>query len=724
MKQVTQTLRTGALEVNDVPVPTLHDTFVLVRSSASVISAGTEKTKIDMGHKNLLQKAMARPDLVRQVIKKVHTEGIAKTLQTVRSRLGAPSPLGYSLAGEVCAVGGLVEGLAPGDRVSCAGAGYANHAEFVAIPKNLVVKVPEAVSDEEAAFATLGSIALQGIRLAEPRLGETFLVLGLGLLGQITVQLLRANGCNVIGTDLEPSLVALSEKYGAVGVSGDVVTACLEMTGGHGVDGVLVCAATSSNQPIELCGEITRQKGRVVVIGAVRLDIPRENFYRKEIDVVISCSYGPGRYDPFYEEAGHDYPYSYVRFTEQRNMETFLGLVAQKKLDITGLITHRFPLDEAVAAYSLIEGARTEPYLGIVLLYDGGRLDDTRGETRIPVTARPIDKDKLGISFFGAGNYATASLLPHLKSSDDVALRGLVTASGRTAQGVASQFGFEFCAGEFSELLGEDTDAIMVATRHDSHANSVVAALDAEKHVFVEKPLGLSVEELAAVHAAYHGGQARQIMVGFNRRFAPLTQDVIKHFADAQSPLVINIRVNAGVLPPDHWMQDPVAGGGRMIGEGCHFVDLASALCGSSPSGVYGIGSAKANRAVLLNDNLSVSLTFENGSIANVIYTADGATAMPKEYVEVFGAGRSAVIIDFKELLLYEGDRKSSRKKLLTQDKGQRAMLAAWLKSLRSGEPCVSYESLMKSSLATVMAVESLTVAMPMAVDFSVLEQK
>jgi len=723
MKQVVQTLRSGDINVNEVPIPTIDDKFLLVRNVFSVISAGTEKTKVDMGNKNLLQKAMSRPDLLKQVIAKAKTEGLKKTLQSVNSRLDTPGPLGYSSAGVVSAVGGLVEGIKPGDRVACAGAGYANHADFAAIPKNLVAKIPDPVSFEEAAFATIGAIALQGVRLAEPRMGETFLVLGLGLIGQITVQLLRANGCNVIGTDLDPSLVALSEKYGAVGISNDVANACRDLSGGHGIDGVLVCAGTSSNQPIELCGEATRQKGRVVVVGAVRMDIPRENFFKKEIDVVISRSYGPGRYDPFYEESGNDYPIGYVRFTEKRNMETFLELIAQKKVDIKSLITHRFPLDQAAKAYSLIQGEKTEPYLGILLKYDEGYSDEANTQKRLSISSKPIANDKIGISFFGAGNYATSSLLPPLKNNSVVSFRGLVTASGRTAQGVASQYGFDFCAADFAELLGDDTDAVMVTTRHNSHANSVVLGLNAKKHVYVEKPLALSITELSAIHAAYQNGNAGQMMVGFNRRFAPLTQEAIKHFADVQTPLVINIRINAGTIPTDHWIHDPVVGGGRMIGEGCHFIDLASAICGSNPSQVYAIGSSKPNQAALLTDNLSVSLTFENGAIANIIYTSDGSKAMQKEYIEAFGGGRSVEIRDFREIRLYDENQKVTTNKLRTQDKGQKAMLAAWLDSLKNGEPCVSYDCLMKTSLATIMAIESFSIGMPVNVDLSVLDQ-
>lgn len=723
MKQVTQTLRTGYIEVNDVPIPNLNDKFVLVRNVASVISAGTEKTKIDMGRKSLLQKAKARPDLVKQVLNKIKSEGLKKTIQTVKSRLDAPSPLGYSCAGTVVAAGGLVEGVQPGDRVACGGADYANHAEFVAVPKNLVVKIPEQVSDEEAAFTTVGSIAMQGVRLAEPKLGETFLVLGLGLLGQIVVQLLRANGCRVIATDLESSLVKRAEGFGAIGAASgsDVEALCKDLTAGHGVDGVLVCAGTSSNQPIELCGAVTREKGRVVVVGAVRMDIPREDYFKKEISVVISRSYGPGRYDPFYEESGNDYPYGYVRFTEQRNMQAFLDLVAQGKVDVKSLITHRFDIDEAATAYELIEGKKTEPYLGILMQYASEKIQ-VDAEPRIPVNTKSINKQKLGLSFFGAGNYATASLLPPLKEQLDVEFRGLVTSSGRTAQGVANQFGFNFCAGSFQELLQDDTDAIMVTTRHDTHSSSVVSAFEAGKHVYVEKPVALTAGELQAVWQARKGASQCQLMIGFNRRFAPSTQQVCKHFQGVKSPLVVNIRVNAGSIPGDHWIQDPTVGGGRVIGEGCHFIDLASTLVGDNPKTVSCIGTNKANTSAVLNDNVIISLTYSNGSVANITYTADGSKAMQKEYVEVFGGGRSAVINDFKEVRLYQGDSQCEVKKLLSQDKGQKGMLAAWLAGLKSGHACVAFDSLMANSLATIMAVESLAIGSPLKVDLAVLE--
>ncbi|HAS63350.1 MAG TPA: oxidoreductase [Vibrio sp.] len=724
MKQVTQTLRTGVIEINDVPVPALSDKFVLVQNSTSVISAGTEKTKIDMGKKSLLQKAKARPDLVKQVIGKIKTEGLKKTLQTINSRLDSPSPLGYSCAGTVVAAGGLVEGIQPGDRVACGGADYANHAEFVAIPKNLVVKVPDNVSDEEAAFTTVGSIALQGVRLAEPKLGETFLVIGLGLLGQIAVQLLKANGCNVIGTDLDADLVKQAEGFGAIGVSSgaDVVDVCNSLTAGYGVDGVLVCAGSSSNTIIEMCGEVTREKGRVVVVGAVRMDIPRESYFKKEINVVISRSYGPGRYDPSYEENGNDYPLAYVRFTEQRNMETFLTLVSQGKLDVKSLITHRFLVDDADQAYQLIEGKKTQPYLGIVLNYKSQPYnpDDS---SRISVASHAVSSGKVKLAFYGAGNYATASLLPPMQASGKVVFSGLVTASGRSAQGVAKQFGFAFCAGSFDELLQSDTDAIVVTTRHDTHGIAVRDALKAGKHVYVEKPLAMTVSELSEIQAAYKACGTAQLMVGFNRRFAPATQRVVEHFNGVKSPLIVNMRINAGHIDADHWIQDPIVGGGRMIGEGCHFIDLASALVGSNVKTVYAVGTSKAEKSALLNDNLCLSLTFTNGSVANITYTADGSKAMAKEYIEVFGGGRSAQINDFKEVSLFSGDSESKVHKLGVQDKGQKAMITAWLAGLQTGQSCVDYECLIATSLATVMAVESLSIGMPMVVELGVLKE-
>lgn len=726
MKQVLQNNKSGSVTVEEVPVPSLGDNWVLVRNLCSAISAGTEKTKIDFGKKGMLSKARSRPDLVKQVLAKIKTEGLSKTLATVQTRLSSPAPLGYSSAGEVVAVGGRVTGILPGDRVACGGAGYANHAELVAVPKNLVVRMPEGVSFEDAAFTTLGSIALQGVRLVAPQLGEAFLVIGLGLLGQIAVQLLRSCGCNVIGTDLDRILVERVGRYGVKGipVSDDTARACMDITGGHGVDGVLICAGTRSNNPIELAGEVTREKGRVVVVGAVGMDVPREPYFKKEISLCISRSYGPGRYDPAYEEKGSDYPFGYVRFTEQRNMQSFLALIADGKMDIQSLITHRFSLNDAAKAYQLIEGKKTEPYLGIVLQYAVKPSETAVLVKRIEVAPRPVDSGKVAVSFIGAGNYATASLLPPLKGMDAVDLRGLATFSGRTAKGVAQQFGFAFCASEIEEVLADDTVAVMIATRHNTHADFVMRALQAGKHVYVEKPLALSVDELAQIHHSFRHAEGVQLMTGYNRHFAPMTCQVRDFFSSVNSQLVVNIRINSGFIPPDHWIHDPEEGGGRMIGEGCHFVDLACALTGELPKSVYSICTSRGDKAPVTQDNLCVSMVLDHGSIANITYTSEGSKAMPKEYVEVFGGGRSAMIQDWKEMSLFEGDTKVTNHKSSSQNKGQQNMLASWIRGLQNGKPCLAYETQMRIALATIMAVESLSIGLPVSVDINVLEDE
>ncbi len=709
MKQVCQRLRTGKIEVREVPVPSTYDSFVLVRTVSSVISAGTEKTKIDMGKKSLLQKAKSRPDLVRQVLQKIKTDGLKKTLQTINTRLDAPSALGYSLAGTVVAVGDLVEGIMPGDRVACAGAGFANHAEFVAVPKNLVARVPEKVTLEEAAFTTVGAVALQGIRLATPIMGETFLVIGLGLLGQLTTQLLKANGCQVIGMDLDPTLVERIENYDALGVEGDVEQVCATNSSGAGVDGVIICAGTDSNEPIELAGRVTREKGRVVVVGAVGMNIPRTEYFKKEINLVISRSYGPGRYDPTYEEGGVDYPLGYVRFTEKRNLETFLSLVAEGKVCVSKLITHRFELYDAAKAYKLVEGEKTEPYLGIVLNYRE-ELQATSISDQAPLPSIPLTDANIRVSFFGAGNYATATLLPLLREHDNVSLDSVATVSGRTASGVQEQFGFDACTHSLQELLFTQSDAICIATRHNVHAASVKSVLAAGKHVYVEKPLALTLDELALVHQAYSNDTARKIMVGFNRRFAPATLAIKKHFESHKGPFAINIRVNAGAIPADHWIQNANEGGGRIVGEACHFIDLASALVGGNPKTVYAAGMRKGNISPRLNDNVSITLMYENGSIATILYIADGTNSLAKEYIEVFGGGKSAIVDDFKRLSLYAPDARLKVKRYATQNKGQAAMIGSWINALENGHECIPYEEILYTSLASILAIESLTI--------------
>jgi len=722
MKQVTQQLKSGEIAVNEVPVPSLNDSWVLVRTHASVISAGTEKSKIDLGNKNLLQKARARPDLVKQVLTKLQKEGFKKTFQTVNSRLESLSPLGYSCAGEVIAVGGLVSGILPGDMVACAGADYANHAEVNAIPKNLVCKIPDGVSTEEAAFATMSSIALQGIRLADPKIGESVLVLGLGLIGQIASQILIANGCRVFGSDLDPAMLELAEKFGVNSIPADEVISHIESeTNSHGVDTVLICAGTSSNQPIELSGEVTREKGKVVVVGAVRMDIPREPYFKKEIEVVISRSYGPGRYDPVYEENGADYPYGYVRFTEQRNMETVLQLMASEKLDVASLVSHRFDIDDATNAYKLLENGNKEPYLGILLNFPRSETDDSNTQVANITAATPVPHSKIRLSLVGAGNYATASLLPIIKAHRDASLIGVLTASGRSAADIADRFGFEFSTPQFSGLLNDSTNTLMICSRHDSHARYVVDGLAARKHVYVEKPLAMNVEELQEIARGLDSNSDSTLMVGFNRRFAPLVMQALEFLPNSKQGRVINIRVNAGEIPADHWVHDPKIGGGRLIGEGCHFIELASTLAQSPITRVHAMTVGNTGKSAIANDDVIVSLTCANGSIATITYTSQGSSSLAKEYIEVFSGGYSAIIHDFKQMQLHKsseaGGKQVQKVSLAVQDKGQKAMLNKWLNSIVAGEQAISRDALLNVSLATILAVESIMIGTSISVN-------
>ncbi len=706
MKQLVQTMKTGELRLEDAPVPTPEDRFALVRTTASVVSAGTERMLVEMGEKSLLGKAMARPDLVRKVIDKARREGIRKTMQTVEARLSGPSPLGYSAAGVVEQAGSLVPGLRPGDRVACAGAGFANHAEFNVVPGNLLARIPDKVSDEEAAFSTLGSIALQGQRLADPKLGEVFLVIGLGLLGQLAAQLLQANGCRVIGFDPADIMVRRAEEIG-VRASTDaeaVRSLCLDETSGHGVDGVLICAATASNDPVTLAGEVTRENGRVVAVGAVGTGLPRDPYFRKEIAFHISRSYGPGRYDADYEIGGMDYPYGYVRFTEQRNMAAFLDLIAAGRIDVKRLITHRFAFDDALEAYSLIKGERKEPYLGILLTYSG----ETRAAPVSAASPAAVSSDKVGLSVIGAGAYATGVLLPAFQKQGGFDFRAVATGAGRAAPTVAQKFGFTEGAVAADRVMGGASDVIAILTRHDSHAALAAEALAAGKHVYIEKPLAMDMDGLKTVHKAYRAAGDRQVMVGFNRRFSPLVQEVRSFLQPVAGPRTIVIRINAGAIPRDHWTQDPERGGGRIIGEACHFVDLAQALADSEITAISAISHGGTAIPAQLADDVSLSLTMANGSIATIIYTASGPNAVDKEFIEVFAGGRAAVIRDFREGSLFGTTGRAKKIGGSGQDKGQAAMIAAFAAGLKSGAPALTAESAMLTTLATFSAIAAI----------------
>ncbi len=646
MKQVVQDLRSGDIRLVDVPAPLLAPGGVLVRLCHSVISVGTERSKVDLGRKSLLGKARERPDQVRQVLDSVRRDGLSRTYRKVRSRLNALSPFGYSCAGIIEGVGDGVVGLREGQRVACAGAGYASHAERVWVPSKLVVPVPDDVPLDHAAFATLGAIAMQGVRQAEAKLGEVVGVIGLGIIGQLTVQLLRAAGAQPIGIDVDGERVRIARRSAVASVerSGDVEGTVAAVSGGRGADAVILTASTSSDDPIRLAARIARDRARIVVVGALPISAPRAAFYDKELELRLSRSYGPGRYDPSYEEKGHDYPVGYVRWTEQRNLEEFVRLLATGSLDLDSLITARYPLARAEEAYAKLHGSGRQA-LGIVLDYPTTTAEPE--PRRIVVSGGRGATGGVGVGLVGAGSFALSTLVPALRHSG-AALRGVVTASGLSARSAAENHGFAYAASAMEELLADpEIGVIVVATRHADHARLAAAALRAGKAVFVEKPPALDATGLQELvdAAAESGGQ---LMVGYNRRFAPATRLLRKELAGVAGARVVSIRVNAGAVPPGSWVHDPEIGGGRWIGEGCHFVDLAMHLVGAEPVEVFAAAVGAPDAGADLEDNVQVTLRFEGGSLATILYTSKGDARAGKERLEVFAGGCLGVIDDFR----------------------------------------------------------------------------
>lgn len=715
MRQVVQNFRNGELSVDDVPSPGLRPGGLLVATEYSIVSAGTERSKVDLARKNLIGKAMARPDQVRKVLATVRREGIQATYHKVMNKLDALSPLGYSTAGRIVAVGAGCERFAVGDLVACAGAGYANHAELVWVPGNLCAAVPPGVDPADAAFATIGAIALHGVRQAEVRLGETVVVIGLGLLGQISVQLLQASGCQVIGVDVDPWKVELARASGAARAvlrSDDVVAHCLGATRGRGADAVIITAAASNNDPFVLAGELARDRAHVVLVGAVPIEVPRSPYYEKELDVRISRSYGPGRYDAQYEEKGLDYPIGYVRWTENRNMEAFLDAVAAKQVRLNDLLTHRFALGEAERAYDLLSGGGDERYLGIALSYPTE--PRTAAAETVPTELVAARRGPVRVGLIGAGSFAGGTLIPLLSELHGVTLAKVATASGLTARDAAVRHKFAASASDPEAILGDpDINAVVIATRHDSHAALARDALARDKAVFVEKPLALTRDELAGVVAAARRNPA--VMVGFNRRFSPHTERVRRAFARRAGALVIMIRVNAGPIPTTSWIHDPEVGGGRLLGEGCHFVDLAGAIAGVRPRTVRAVGIGSEDPASRLRDNVTIAIEYVDGSLATIVYTSKGDPALGKERIEVFGDGVSAVIDDFHTSTITRGgttDRQRTK-----QDKGHREQLVRFVAMVsRGGPPPIPLADLEASTLATIGALESLSLGTPIDV--------
>jgi predicted dehydrogenase/threonine dehydrogenase-like Zn-dependent dehydrogenase len=698
LKQIEQNYRTGTLRVVDAPAPRAREGTVLVATRASLISAGTERQLVDLAKASLAGKAMARPDLVRQVINKAQREGIAATLEKVFTKLDTPIPLGYSLAGAVIESGQGVQGFKAGDRIACAGAGVANHAEVNAVPKNLCVPVPAGLDDEEASFVTVGAIALQGVRIANPTLGERIVVLGLGLIGLLTVQLLKANGCRVLGFDPSPQRAALARDLGAdETVSSGLAEAAAAFTGRLGADAVIVTASTKSSEPVNTAAEISRLKGRVVLVGMVGTTIEREPFYKRELDLRLSMSSGPGRYDPAYENAGHDYPFAYVRWTEQRNMQAFLELVAAGRVTPKALITHRFPIAEAERAYSLMTDGT--PHIGIVLTYPERNWSAVERRVTLKPSA-PARKGEAHVGFVGFGNYARSMLLPALKAAGGSVLTGVATSTGISARHAAERYGFGYAATDADEVIrDEGTNTLFIATRHNMHASYAVAGLKRDLNVFCEKPLALNRVELADVMSATQSSRG-QLTVGFNRRFAPLMLTLKAALQGRSGPLVMLYRVNAGAVPGDSWLQGP-EGGGRIIGEICHFVDVLTHLADTTPVAVQAIGAEG------YADSVSVLIRMADGSTGTIVYSSLGDPSAPKEYLEVLADGRVIRLDDFRRLTVTARGRTRVHKHA-RQDKGQRGLVSAFLNAARAGgEPPIPLHELAAVTEATFAIEEA-----------------
>jgi predicted dehydrogenase/threonine dehydrogenase-like Zn-dependent dehydrogenase len=714
MKQVLQNLKSGKTEVADVPVPLVRKGCVLVRTAASLVSAGTERNLVSFAEKNLVGKAQSRPDLVKQVIDKAKREGLLTTFESAMNRLDQPLVLGYSSAGTVIEAASDVKDFKPGDRVVCAGGGHAVHAEYALVPRNLIAHLPDEVDFESGAFATMGAIALNGIRLSNPQVGEKVAVIGLGLLGLITAQLVQAAGCDVVGMDISSARVKFARKLDITADSNqNIQKKYPSLTRGRGFDKVLICADTPSDETVELAGIIARDRAHVISLGVVGLNLQRKLYFEKELFFQVSRSAGPGRYDATYEELGVDYPAGYVRWTEGRNLEAFVDLLAAGKIDMSRLVTHRFPIQEAPKAYELITGKVDEPYLGVLLTYTQKKTKRREKIVLQPVSAQISAEEELSLGVFGAGNYANAVFLPAVKKAGGVKLAGITTSGGLSAQHSARKFGFSFAASSSKEILSnKDINLVAILTRHKSHAGLTLEALKKGKHVYCEKPLAIQKSELDEIAKVLAKKKHAYLSVGFNRRFAPMAVALKDYFADCSEPFYVNYRVNAGFIPADHWLHDPEQGGGRLVGEGCHFIDFLCYMIGRMPLQV----SAKAlpDAGKYNRDNFLITIEFEDGSIGTVAYLSNGNKRFPKEYVEVFNGGKIGILKDYRSLELVDENNTAKQHSRFRQDKGHQVAWQAFVEAVRNGtqEP-IPYEQLLTSSYTTLACQQALVSTEP-----------
>lgn len=704
MLQVLQNLKNGETSLVEVPAPGVKGGHLLIGSRVTLVSSGTERMLVEFGKANLLDKALQQPDKVRMVIDKIKTDGMLPTIETVFNKLDQPLPMGYCNVGRVAEVGVGVNGFNAGDRVISNG----KHAEFVNVPVNLCAKVPDSVSDEEASFTVLGAIALQGIRLLKPTLGETIVVTGLGLVGLLTVQLLRAHGCRVMGLDYDKNKLELAKQFGAevvdLGAGQDPVKAAEIYSRGRGVDGVIVTARTKSSEPMHQAALMCRKRGRIILVGVAGLQLSRDDFFKKELTFQVSASYGPGRYDPNYEEKGQDYPVGFVRWTEQRNFEAVLDMMADGRMNVSSLITHRFALEDAIKAYELVGSAT--PSLGILLYYKNNELDvNSRSINLRPQNNSVLFKksfQKVGVSFVGSGNYASSVLIPAFQDAG-ADFRIVASNSGVSGSYVGRKYGFIKTTTDPNAIFQDDqTNGVVITTRHDSHAHFVLTALEAGKNIFVEKPLCINLEELKAIKSAFnaaalHNSKAPILMVGFNRRFAPQIQKIKKLLGGVIDPKAFVMTINAGKVSSDHWTQDRESSGGRIIGEACHFIDLLRFLAGCPI-----VSWDRVLMDAPTDDTVIINLKFNDGSIGTVHYLANGTKSFPKERLEVFTAGRILQLDNYRKLKGF-GWPGFTKMNLWAQDKGQKACAKAFMDALSKGSAApISIEEIFEISRLSI----------------------
>lgn len=714
LKQILQSLKTGLTEVAEVPSPAVKGGQVLIRSARTLVSAGTERMLVEFGKAGWIEKARQQPDKVRMVLDKIRTDGLLPTIEAVLNKLDQPLPLGYCNVGVVIGMGAGVTGFSVGDRVASNG----KHAEVVSVPMNLCARVPDAVSDDEAAFTVIGAVGLQGIRLAQPTLGEAVVVTGLGLIGLVTVQLLRAHGCRVLGIDFDQEKLALARRFGAevvnLSADEDPVAAANVFSRGRGVDAVIITASTKSSEPVHQAALMCRKRGRIVLVGVTGLDLARADFFEKELSFQVSCSYGPGRYDSNYEDKGQDYPVGFVRWTEQRNFEAVLDMMADKRIDATPLISHRFALNEAEGAYELIGGAA--PSLGILLQYPTAtqKPEPELRRATMELAPRSVPARQSGgratVAFVGSGNYATSVLIPAFNEAG-AELRTVASSGGVSGVHVGRKFGFEQTTTDTDSIFTDSRiNTVVITTRHDSHARLVCQALGAGKHVFVEKPLALTLDELTEIERAHSEAlSSRQLlMVGFNRRFAPQVQKIKTLLAGVSGPKAFVMTVNAGAIPPEHWTQDVAVGGGRIVGEGCHFIDLLRFFAGSPIKAFHAVSIGKGAGVAVVEDKVSITLRFQDGSIGTVLYLANGHKSFPKERLEVFAGGRILQLDNYRRLRGF-GWPGFSRMNLWRQNKGQKDCAVRFVQAVENGaEAPIPFEELLEVSRVAIEVAEAL----------------